>query len=146
MTALSIDRTTPNGAAVRPPSTFAQLFSVFGGFIAWNVQQVANYALAAYPCFHAGLSRSVMSPGWEHSSVWLLAINLASVATTVLATVMGVRAIGWARAHRSDDEPQPRVVARTRVMGIAGVMSGGLFLLATIFALIALLGSPRCSG
>ena len=71
---------------------------------------------------------------------------MASVATTVLAAVFCLRAIAWARAHRSDDEPQPRVVARTRVMGIAGVMSGGLFLLATIFTLIALLGSPRCSG
>jgi hypothetical protein len=146
MSALSIDRTQPHDAAASPPSTFAQLFCVFGGFFAWNAQQAANYALAAYPCFHAGLSRSAMSPGWEHSWFWLIAINLASVATTLIAIAVGLRAVNWAREHRSEDEPQPRVVARTRVMGIAGVMSGVLFLLATIFVLIAMLGTPRCSG
>ena len=129
----------------RTPSTAALLFGVFGGPVAWNAQLVANYALATYPCFRGGITRSEPLPGWEAEWPLLLAINLAAILITSASVAVGLQAWRSARRSRAAGGDTQRG-ATLRAMGIAGLMSGGVFLIAIVFALVALLMAPQCSG
>lgn len=128
------------------PSNLLQLFAVAAGPVAWNAQLVANYALATYPCFPRGVARSVPMPGWEGSWIWLIAINLAAVALTVVAFAIGLRCMRWAQRQSLDDERHARRIGRTRALGVAALLFAGTFFLATIFTLIAILGTPQCAA
>ena len=143
---LTVDRDPNTHKTSPPPSKTAQLFGVAAGPILWNAQIITGYAVSSYPCFSGGVSRAVVLPGWEHSWIAPLIVTLAAIVITAIAFAVGWRAASWARAQSFEDELRSRVVARTRAMGIAGMLTSALFILATVFSLIALLGTPQCSG
>ena len=143
---LTVDRDPNTHKTSAPPSKAAQLFGVAAGPVLWNAQLIAGYAVSAYPCFHGGISRAVVLPGWEHSWVAPFVVSLVAIALTLGAFAVAWRAVTWARAQSFEDELRTRAIARTRALGIAGLMSSGLFVIATVFTLVALLGTPQCSG
>lgn len=126
------------------PSNVVQLFAVAAAPVAWAVQLDANYALAAYPCFERNVARSTLLPGWEGISAWLLAINLCAIALTLVAFALGWRARRWSHARSMREEQHSRLIARTHALGIAAMVFAAIFFVATVFALIALLGTPPC--
>ena len=131
-------------AASGAPSAALQLVAVAAGPLAWAVQLVANYALAAHACFRRGLASAVAVPGWEGERAWLLAINVAAIAIAGVAFALGLRAIRWARAQSLSDERASRVIGRTHALGIAAVLFAGAFVLATLFTLVTIVASPQC--
>lgn len=132
--------------ARRAPSNFAQLFGVFGGAVAWNAQIVASFALASHACFEQHAARDAVLPGWDSVAHWVLLINVVAIGVTAAALVVAISIWRWARAQEAHTGPAPRLVTRTWAMGIGGVLSSGILLLAAIFALAASLGTPVCSG
>jgi len=126
------------------PTNATQLFAVAAGPLAWALQLDANYALAAYPCFERNVARSVVLPGWEGMSGWLLAINLAAIVLTLVSFALGWRAWRWSHARSMREEQHSRLIARTHALGIAAMVFAAIFFVATVFALIALLGTPPC--
>jgi hypothetical protein len=130
----------------RAPSNFAQLFGVFGGPVAWNAQIVSSFALTSHPCFEHRAARETALQGWESISRWVLAINVSAIVVTALALVVAIIVWRWGRNQEAHTGPAPRLVTRTWAMGVAGVLSSGILLLAAIFALVASLGTPVCSS
>ena len=126
------------------PSTPLLLFGVAGGPVAWNAQLLANYALADYPCFPGDAARSQPLPGWGGSWVVLLVINLIAVAVTFACVAIGTRGWRWARHARGVEGVHG--VPATRALSIGALLFGVVFCISTVFALIALLLAPQCSG
>jgi len=145
MSGAGLDPITRSTRPAVAPSSFAQLFGVFGGAVAWNAQIAASFAFATYPCFarHTALTAPAPATG---NGTWLFAINLGAVGVAALALWVALRTLSWARAQQMHRGPQPRLVTRTFALGIAGVLASGILLLATLFALVALLGTPQCAG
>ena len=133
-------------ALPQAPSNVMQLLSIAAGPVLWNAQLIANYAIANYPCFPYGVSRTVLLPGWEHSWIWLLAINLVVIALIVVAFGVGLYCVRWARRQSLGEERYTRVIGRTYAFGIAGMLFSATFFLATVFTLIAILGTPQCTA
>ena len=127
------------------PSTALQLLGVAAGPCAWAVQLVVNYAIAAYPCFHEHVARVAIMPGWEGSWMWVLVVNIAAVAATLAAFAIGLRAWRWSQRQNMSEERHGRIVGRTRALGVAALLFGAIFLLASLFTSIAILGTPQCA-
>lgn len=132
--------------ARRVPSNIAQLFGVFGGAIAWNAQIVSSFALASHACFEQHAARDAVLPGWNSVAHWVFVINVVAIGVTAAALAVAISIWRWARTQEAHTGPAPRLVTRTWAMGVAGVLSSGILLLAAIFALAASLGTPVCSG
>lgn len=139
-------RNDPPAALPRAPSNVLQLLGIAAGPVLWNAQLVANYAIANYPCFPHGDARTVLLPGWEHSWIWLVAINLGVIALIVAAFGVGLYCMRWARRQSLSDERHARVIGRTYAFGAAGMLFSATFFIATVFTLIAIVGAPQCAG
>lgn len=126
------------------PGDALQLFAVAAAPFAWALQLVVNYAISAYPCFERHAARMRLLPGWEGERALLLAINVAAIAVVVLGGALGLRAMRWARAQSMRDAQGDRAISRTYALGAAAVLFAVIFLLATVFALIAASATPAC--
>ena len=126
------------------PSSALQLLGVWLGPFAWAMQLDINYAIASYPCFYHGAARVTALPGWGASWVWVLVVNLAAIALTLAGAAIGWRAVRWSRARSVAEERHSRVVSRTYALGVAALLFSATFFLATVVALIAIIGAPLC--
>ena len=122
------------------------LLAVAGGPVAWNAQLLANYALAAYPCFPGPTARTQLLPGWENDWVVLLIINLAAIAVTVACVLVGAHGWRWITRCSADGHADAHGVPATRALSLGAILFGTVFFGATVFALIALALAPRCWG
>jgi len=132
-------------SAAAGPSNVAQLFGVFAGPVVWNAQLVVNYAFAAYPCFDHSVRRTQVLAGWEHQWIALLIVNVVAIAVIAIAFFASWRAFVYGRAAHSESELLDRYARRTRAFGIVGMLSSGIFIVAAVGTLIALLVAPQCS-
>lgn len=135
-------RTQPSGR----PAISLMLLGVAGGPVAWNAQLVANYALAAYPCFPDGAPRTQVLPGWENEWIVLLVINLLAIAVTAACVVIGAYGWRWIARCRANGEGEAHGVPTTRALSLGAILFGTVFFIATVFTLIALALAPPCWG
>lgn len=117
-------------------------FGIVGAPLAWNIELLAGAALSGHQCFPRYLPLAV--PLWTGTWGFLLA-------TSVVAIVMGIAAglVAWRSWRRTRDEKPGSVhggEGRTRFMAMCGLLSSGLFLVALVFTLAAIVLVPLCSG
>lgn len=122
------------------------LFGVFGAPLAWALQLVVDYALAAYPCFVRGTAQTALIPGWEHARAALVVITLVALAIDI-----GAIAAAWLAGRRAHvlatrGRVPAALVERTRALAYCGLISGSIFLVATLFSLAMLVRIPQCTG
>ena len=126
-------------AVARIPVGFALNFAVFGAPLAWLLQLVFGYALAAHACFPIDVPLVV--PVW--GSLWwiLLGIDLAavSIAGAALLTALGCRA-AWRGV-----EPQNIAETRNRFIAHWSVLTSTLFSIAVVFTIVMLFIEPVCN-
>lgn len=122
------------------------LFGVFGAPAGWIVQLVVDYALAAFPCFAGGAAQTALLAGWEDERAWLVAVTLICLAIVLASLAASYLARQRAAALAPRDDVPARLVERTRVLAQCGLVSGAIFLMATLFSLALLLRIPQCSG
>jgi hypothetical protein len=120
----------------------ALCFGIVGAPLAWNVELLAGAALTGHQCFPHYLPRAL--PMWTGTWGFLLGMSIAAFVLAIAAAL-----VAWRSWRRSSDEKPGSVHSgegRTRFMAMSGLMCSGLFLLALLFTLGAILLVPICSG
>lgn len=117
-------------------------FGLAGAPLAWNIALLAGTALSGYQCFPRYLPLAL--PLWSGTRALLLAM-------CVVALVIGIAAalVAW-RSWRRTREVQPGSAhsgeGRTCFMALCGLLCSGLFLVALLFTLAAIVLVPLCNG
>lgn len=125
-----------------------QVFAFAGGPAAWSFQFIVNYAFASWTCFPRVAPRFSVVPGW--GGIWggLLACNLLAMTVAIVAAGGGLRV--WLATRGEGGGLSGEVLAtgegRSRFLGVVGIMTGLLFLVAIIFDVIGLAMVPQCIG
>jgi hypothetical protein len=125
-------------------SLFALGFGLAAAPLAWAAQTIIGYALSSHACFPGDTPRT--APLYAGAGQIALAINLIAIM---------VAAVAWAAAYRSwqatrdeNDGQLHRLVeigeGRTRFLALCGVLTSLGFLVAMIFASVAILLVPLC--
>jgi hypothetical protein len=123
-------------------------FGVFAGPVAWGLQLVINYALAAYPCFPDGSPRVGVLPGWHAAWAIILALNIIAALLALAGAAISHQ--NWHAAREEHHGPASHALeageGRTRFLALCGMMTGFGFFAAIIFNTISVLMVPQCSG
>lgn len=120
-------------------------FGLFGAPLAWSLQLMVAYALAAHSCFpaRAPLSRPTLGAldGIE------LALGAAALAVAAAAGVTALRSWRATRGELGHETGAMLEVGegRTHFMAFAGVMTSALFLLAVLLNGASVLLLPACA-
>jgi hypothetical protein len=117
-------------------------FGIVGAPLAWNIELLVGTALSGQQCFPRYLPLAV--PLWTGTWGFLLAMSVAAI---VMAIAAGL--VSWRSWRRTRDEKPGSVYGgngRTRFMAMCGLLCSGLFLIALVFTLAAVLLVPLCSG
>lgn len=135
-----MDDVHPTETMMRPPLAHSVLlmFGIFAAPLAWAVQLVASYALAASACFSGGTAM-VGNPtlGRMPLAVIALACVLVAIAGLIVA-MQQYRGIGEATRTQHP--------ARSRALAAVGILSSTLFLGAIAVSIVMLSMSPHCAG
>lgn len=137
--------------AARSPSAVSLpwlLFGVFGGPAAWVGQLITTFAVASYPCFPGGVSRTVVLPGWGWVWPVVLVLNLVALAAALAAAAVSLRI--W----RATGDHHPLTTHGLLAGGAGwpgflaacGIMTGVVFFAAIVFDTVALFVVPTCAG
>ena len=117
-------------------------FALLGAPLAWNIALLAGSAVSGYQCFprHEPLAL----PLWAGTRDTLLAMCVVALALGVAAAL-----VAWRNWRRTRDEKPGTAHAgegRTRFMALCGLLCSGLFLIALLFTLAAVVLVPLCNG
>jgi hypothetical protein len=112
--------------------------------VAWVTQLIVGYGVASHACFPGDMPRA--SPLFLATGTIVTAFNLAAIIISIAGVVLSFRS--WratreehaGRSHRLLDVGE----GRTRFLAICGMLTSMGFLVATIFASIAILAVPLC--
>lgn len=119
-------------------------FGLFGGPVAWSVQELATYALSASACNPPGLRGGV--PRMPGLRAWELIVGVVVLAVAIGAAWTAVR--GWhaARpAHGSAEGLQLEVgEGRVGFMAFAGILLSAIFLFGIVMNLVSIFMVPPC--
>lgn len=123
----------------RIPVGFALNFAVFGAPLAWSLQLVFGYALAAHAC--TPIDVPLMAPVW--ASLWwiLIGIDLAAI---IIAGIALITALSCRAAWRGI-EPQNVGERRNRFIAHWAVLTSTLFSIAVVFTIVMLFIEPVCN-
>lgn len=117
-------------------------FGIVGAPLAWNIELLAGTALSGHQCFPRYMPLAV--PLWTGTWGFLLAMSVVAI---VIAIAAGL--VAWRSWRRTRDEKPGSVhggEGRTRFMAMCGLLCSGLFMVALVFTLAAILLVPLCSG
>lgn len=121
------------------------LFGVFAGPVAWGLQLIFNYALAAYSCYPDHSPRIAVLPGWQHVWAVILALNLIAAALALAGAAISYRS--WDLVRGRNQEPALAAgLGRTRFLALCGMMTGLGFLAAIAFNTLSVFVVPQCVG
>lgn len=127
--------------------SIALLFcGLLAGPVAWGLQLIVNYALAAYRCYPGDVPRTSILPGWSWSSPTILAINIAAALIALLGAAISLRHWRAVRGehHGSVGHTAETGEGRTRFLALWGMMTGLGFFAAIMFDTVALSMAPQC--
>ncbi len=121
-------------------------FGLTAAPFAWSVQQLASTAFVGRDCFpHAFPLTAPLRQG-----LWpiLLAISLAGIVLAIAGGVVSWR--NWRQTRHERPDSAHHLLdtgeGRTRFMGMSGMMTSALFLIALVFGTAALFMVPLCGG
>lgn len=126
--------------------------ALFVGLVAgpavWILHHVVNYGLASHGCFPERMPLHHVLPGWGWLWPALLVIVLLSIAATVFAGLVSLRAWRATRDELGDMSGQMLDIGegRTRFMAAAGLITSALILATIVFEAIPLFVVPLCRG
>jgi len=125
---------------MRPPLGHSALLmlGIFAAPLAWAVQLVASYALAASACFAGGVAMT--------GSATLSRMPLAVIALACVLVAGAGLAIAVQQYRGAGDAPAARHAGRSRALAMVGILSSILFLGAIAFSIVMLSMSPHCAG
>jgi len=134
----------PEHPAIRSHENF---FALFGGPLAWFLQLIACFALAAQPCFFNG-ERDVAPQLSAHStSAAMIALMIIACAVALLATLISWRAYSRTEEANIDLPPAIELVSRrTRFLSLWGILLGAGSALVTASTAVTFSVLPRCAG
>ena len=142
---------TARGAAIDPPpdpvpvSLWLQFFAVAGGPVAWSLQELINYPFAALACFPN--DEPLQVPTFAGERVLLFVVNLIAVVICALALASAIWILQRLRlSARAGEEPLGPRLGRAHFFAVCGVMTGGAFMLGSLFDTVPLILVPACSG
>lgn len=144
MTAMASTAPTP-GSAHGPRSepsreprlgAWSMWFAIVGAPVAWTLQLVINSILAGNACFPHDVP--LAQPAWP-------SLLTTSSVVEVVALLIGVAAgvVAWRNRRRTRGAAGD---GRAAFMAKVGVMSSGLFLVATAVTFAYVLAVPPCAG
>jgi hypothetical protein len=117
-------------------------FGLVGAPLAWNIELLVGTALSGHQCYPRYLPLAV--PLWTGTGAVLLAMSLVALALGVAATLVSWRC--WMRTR--DEKPAGAAFGgngRTRFLALSGLLTSGLFLVALVFTIAAVVLVPLCS-
>jgi hypothetical protein len=125
-------------------SLFALCFGLAAAPLAWVAQTIIGYALSSYACFPGDSPRSMpLFAGAEQIAV---AMNLIAIVVAAVAASIACRS--WQATRDEDDGRASHLVevgeGRTRFLALWGMLTSVGFLVAMIFASLAILLVPLC--
>jgi hypothetical protein len=125
----------------------ALLFGLAAGPAAWIGQMLLGYGLSSYACYPSDEPRLTSPPpGWSGEHIWLLVINLAGLALTVVGFLVAwgnwrrTRAEKPGKAHRLLETGE----GRARFLALSGMLACGVFAVAILANTWMGLGVPAC--
>lgn len=121
-------------------------FALLGAPLAWSLQLLVNFSLTAHACFPHDVP--LAASGWNHLRATATGVEV--LAACVCLAALFVAGQNWRHTHAEKAGNANHLVesgdGRTRFMAMCGVISSGLFLLATAFAALNLTTVPACGG
>ena len=133
---------TPARQVVRP---FSLWFGLFGGPVAWSLQLLINYPLAAHFCYPKNLP--LAAPTYDGMWVTAVVVNGLMILLTLGAGATAI--ISWRTSRDNIVGPHDALLedgtGRVRFMAYAGMLVSGLFLFALIMSAMPLFIVPVCS-
>jgi hypothetical protein len=129
-------------------STTALLGALFASPLAWGLQLVINYSLAAHACYPGDIPLHDVAPGFHAARAIVLLLNLLAAAIALAGAGFSYR--HW-RATRTEQRGDAEHAVesgegRTRFLALWGVMAGLGFFIGILFNTLALLMVPTCAG
>lgn len=144
--------TTITGAAHPAPyrhriSVRPLLLGLFGVPLLWGLRLVATFAMASHFCFPGPTRRYTLPDtlGW----IWptMVALDVLTIFAGVAAALISYRS--WRITAEENAAPNSVLIeigeGRTRFLSLCGLLVALLFILASIFDLIALYLLPVCA-
>jgi hypothetical protein len=127
-------------------SLFALGFGLAAAPLAWAAQTVFGYALSSHACFPGATPRA--APLFAGAEQIAVAMNLIAIVVAAVAAATAYRS--WRATRDEDDGRASRLVevgeGRTRFLALWGMLTSAGFLVAMIFASLAILLVPLCGG
>jgi hypothetical protein len=125
----------------KPVSDFSLWLGAFGAAGAWTVHLLFGVAFGSASCVKAGGALSRFDTSW-----WILTlVTVVLLAVAVSSTLLSVRnlhrlGVGVRETEEASEEPGARAV----FLAFAGLLLGGMFLVALGFSAVAGLSVPFC--
>ncbi len=118
--------------------------------LVWAIQLYLNFGLASHACLPGEEPRTSFLPGWEHTWIVLLVVNLVCAglcAIGLLASGYSWRRLGHRQtvAVGADSEAAYISGERMRSFAVAGLMVSGVFTVAILFDTVYLWALSTCS-
>lgn len=117
-------------------------FGLLGAPLAWNIALLAGTATSGYQCFPR--HKPLALPLWAGTRGALLTMCVVALALGVAAALVAWR--NWRRTRDEKSGPAHAGEGRTRFMALCGLLVSGLFLIALLFTLAAIVLVPLCNG
>lgn len=112
--------------------------------LAWALQLLTGYTLAAHACYPADIALS--EPLWPHLR-WLVA-GISGALWLVLLTGCAIAWTNWKATGRQSDVAPDRIIqsgdGRPRFMALCGLVVSGLFAIVLLFTTVGILWVPSC--
>jgi len=119
-------------------------FAIVAAPLAWNLQLLFNVALVAHGCYPHDEPRS--EPLWNHLATATTAIEAIAMAVCVVAGLVAWR--NWRRTREEAAGSAHHLIeggdGRTRFMAMSGMLTSGIVLVASIYAILSHLTVPWC--
>ncbi|MDQ6679445.1 MAG: hypothetical protein M3Y67_00575 [Pseudomonadota bacterium] len=126
--------------------SWALWFGLLGAPLAWGLQELVNVSLAGYACFPHDVP--LAAPLWPNLVGIVIGVDLVALVGCVAAWLAAF--YSWRRTREEKPGDAEQLLGsgdgRTRFMAMAGVMTGMLFLVATLLATLNLAGVAPCGG
>lgn len=125
-------------------SLLALGFGLAAAPLAWAAQTIIGYALSSHACFPGDMPRS--APLFAATKQIAVAMNLIAIVVAAVAASTAYRS--W-QATRDEDDGRASLLVeigegRTRFLALCGMLTSVGFLVAMIFASLAILLVPLC--
>jgi hypothetical protein len=149
MTDRAIDVRDPSEPTHRI-STTSLMATLVAAPAAWVLQLLVNYGLSSEACFPHDAPRVAPAPGLAW--VWPVLLTIDIVTLVVAAAALVLALVNWQRARAGrvggwggpERQLMEGTAGRTRFLAVWGVFTSLCFVVALVFDLVTVFGTPLC--